>query len=123
MDPGQYEEFKAGLDMKLGDGMTLNKFQRQVLYQHEAGTWLESNIFDPAKADRRAILEALSEYTSKDADKKFFFWGYERWRQIMRLIIGWHSDMLESEPIVFASIFHQHRTAQMLGSGSDDAET
>ena len=41
----------------------------------------------------------------------------------MRLIIGWHSDMLESEPIVFASIFHQHRTAMILGSGSDDAET
>ena len=85
----------------------MNNFQRVQLLYHEAGSWLERDFFSPNKVDVKIICNALVDFARDGKDKKKMCIDGERWRQIMRLIIGWHSDLLDTQPIILASCIDQ----------------
>lgn len=85
----------------------MNNFQRVQLLYHEAGNWLERDFFAPNKLDLKVVCDALVDFTREGKDKKKMCIDDERWRQIMRLIIGWHSDLLDTQPIILASCIDQ----------------
>ena len=105
-DASQFDDFEFADGTKLGDGRTINNFQRLNLTYQEAGNWLMRDYFTPGNVDARAVCEALAEFPV-DGSKKKLSLDSERWRQIMRLIIGWQSILLVTQPIILASCIRQ----------------
>ena len=98
-DPDKFKDFSFAEGTKLGDAFTMNNFQRVQLLYHEAGSWLERDFFAPNKVDVKVVEEALVGFSyniDKHGRKTKMSIDGERWRQIMRMIIGWHSELLDS---------------------------